>query len=306
MSCSACLCHFNDREEQVEHYKLDWHRFNLKRRVTGCQPVSADEFERKSSTGDISSISGSESEDSFSDSDSSQLTGGNFVEPLNNEIEKTLQESRFPSKIFFQNCKGLYLSVVSEALLNRKDPKPNICELLSSLRALNTKTSWVILITGGGHFAGAVFSGSTVVEHKTFHRYTVRAKRGMAQSVRDSQNHSHAPRSAGASLRRYNEAALKKDIQELLESWSDYLKNAIAIYLRAPSYNKATFFSGKNPPLKKDSPNLHYIPFATRRATFSEVKRVHELLSTVHIYGKDTVLEDILNPQKKGKSVKRT
>ena len=42
--------------------------------------------------------------------------------------------------------------------------------------------------------------------HKTFHRYTVRAKRGTAQGLKDSKG--NAPHSAGASLRRYNEAAL--------------------------------------------------------------------------------------------------
>ena len=45
-----------------------------------------------------------------------------------------------------------------------------------------------------------------VVNHKTFHRYTVRAKRGTAQGMRDSQG--NAPKSAGASIRRHNEAAL--------------------------------------------------------------------------------------------------
>lgn len=49
-----------------------------------------------------------------------------------------------------------------------------------------------------------------VLQHKTFHRYTVRAKRGTAQGLRDSQNRSHAPKSAGAALRRHNEAALVK------------------------------------------------------------------------------------------------
>jgi hypothetical protein len=44
------------------------------------------------------------------------------------------------------------------------------------------------------------------VVHKTFHRYVVRAKRGTVQSVRD--NKGSAPKSGGASLRRYNEAAL--------------------------------------------------------------------------------------------------
>ena len=35
---------------------------------------------------------------------------------------------------------------------------------------------------------------STTVAHKTFHRYTVRAKRGTAQSVRDAHQGGHAPR----------------------------------------------------------------------------------------------------------------
>ena len=48
------------------------------------------------------------------------------------------------------------------------------------------------------------------VAHKTFHRYTVRAKRGTVQSARDGKHGAHQPRSAGASLRRYNEAALEE------------------------------------------------------------------------------------------------
>lgn len=47
-----------------------------------------------------------------------------------------------------------------------------------------------------------------VMTHKTFHRYTVRAKRGTAQGLRDARG--GASRSAGANLRRYNEATLYK------------------------------------------------------------------------------------------------
>jgi hypothetical protein len=47
-----------------------------------------------------------------------------------------------------------------------------------------------------------------MILHKTFHRYVVRAKRGTAQGTRDSQG--NAPKSAGASIRRYNETALKE------------------------------------------------------------------------------------------------
>lgn len=43
------------------------------------------------------------------------------------------------------------------------------------------------------------------IVHKTFHCYTVRAKQGFAQNSRATGNH---PKSAGASLRRYNKASL--------------------------------------------------------------------------------------------------
>lgn len=81
MVCSACRCPFNNREEQVlmqlhtslcsvykdvllmivdylffpfqmEHYKLDWHRFNLRHKMSGLPPVTAEEFERKTGTGE--------------------------------------------------------------------------------------------------------------------------------------------------------------------------------------------------------------------------------------------------------------
>jgi len=48
---------------------------------------------------------------------------------------------------------------------------------------------------------------SSVLCHKTYHRYVVRAKRGTAQSCHDNKG-SSAPKSAGSSLRRHNELAL--------------------------------------------------------------------------------------------------
>uniref|UniRef100_A0A3B5KMP6 Ankyrin repeat and zinc finger peptidyl tRNA hydrolase 1 n=1 Tax=Xiphophorus couchianus TaxID=32473 RepID=A0A3B5KMP6_9TELE len=140
-------------------------------------------------------------------------------------------------------------------------------------------------MTGGGHFAGAVFEGKQVLDHKTFHRYTVRAKRGTAQGLRDSQNRSHMARSAGATLRRYNEAALVKDIQDLLLTWAEHLNRASAVFVRAPSYNKAIFFGGRGGALQKNDLRVRSLPIATRRATFREVQRVHEVLSTVQVYG---------------------
>ena len=48
-----------------------------------------------------------------------------------------------------------------------------------------------------------LLKGSEAVLHKTFHSYTVRSKQGGGQSSKDGKG-SHS-KSAGASLRRYNE-----------------------------------------------------------------------------------------------------
>ncbi|XP_029386413.1 ankyrin repeat and zinc finger domain-containing protein 1 isoform X2 [Echeneis naucrates] len=298
MVCSACRCSFIHREEQMEHYKLDWHRFNLRKKLAGLPPLTVEEFERKTGAGDISSISGSESdsEDENSDSDNRGTSCNISGTESGCSVETSSINGRISSKVFYQNSAGQYLSVHRCILQGKSDDEQ---DLRPSLMSLSKKTVWVILMTGGGHFAGAVFQGKEALQHKTFHRYTVRAKRGTAQGLRDSQNRGHAPKSAGAALRRHNEAALVKDIQDLLVTWAEYLKEASTIFIRSPSYNRAIFFGGRAAPLDKKDPRLRMIPFATRRATFREVQRVHELLSTIHVYGRDTDMSAIFSPSKK-------
>ncbi|XP_061925996.1 tRNA endonuclease ANKZF1 [Entelurus aequoreus] len=299
MVCSSCRCSFINREEQMEHYKLDWHRFNLRLKISGMPPVTTEEFERKTGDGDVSSISGSESdseEEEGSDMDHRERNcNAAGVDSANSE-DASLMTARLSSKVLFQNSEGQYLSFYRCILQGKSDEEQ---DLASSLKSINKKTLWIILMTGGGHFAGAVFQGKEVLQHKTFHRYTVRAKRGTAQGLRDSQNRSHTPKSAGAALRRYNEAALVKDIQDLLVTWGEHLKEASAVFVRAPSYNKAIFFGGRTSPLDKKDSKIRSVPFATRRATFREVQRVHHVLSTVHVHGKDTDMSTFSNVPKK-------
>lgn len=45
-SCLSCQVVFQGREEQVQHYQLDWHRYNLKRRLKGLSSVEQDLFEK--------------------------------------------------------------------------------------------------------------------------------------------------------------------------------------------------------------------------------------------------------------------
>lgn len=70
-----------------------------------------------------------------------------------------------------------------------------------------------------------------------------------------------------------------------MQSWSSYLGACGLILYHAVGHNRNVLFGGKNPPLNKSDCRLRTIPFATRRATFSEVKRVHTILTSVEMYG---------------------
>ena len=52
MYCNTCHVHFSSREEQVEHYRLDWHRYNLKRKLKGLPRVDQEEFEKVAGIGE--------------------------------------------------------------------------------------------------------------------------------------------------------------------------------------------------------------------------------------------------------------
>lgn len=46
-TCLNCNVRFHDADNQREHYKTDWHRYNLKRRVGELPPVTAEEFQKR-------------------------------------------------------------------------------------------------------------------------------------------------------------------------------------------------------------------------------------------------------------------
>lgn len=44
-TCLTCGLSFSSRQDQVEHYRLDWHRYNIKRRLKGLEGVDQGHFE---------------------------------------------------------------------------------------------------------------------------------------------------------------------------------------------------------------------------------------------------------------------
>lgn len=46
-TCINCSVRFANAEIQRQHYKTDWHRYNLKRKVATLPPVTAEEFQKR-------------------------------------------------------------------------------------------------------------------------------------------------------------------------------------------------------------------------------------------------------------------
>ncbi|ETW06298.1 hypothetical protein H310_02589 [Aphanomyces invadans] len=51
LTCTACREEFATYELQKEHFKLDWHRYNLKRKVVGLPPVTVEQFVARKADG---------------------------------------------------------------------------------------------------------------------------------------------------------------------------------------------------------------------------------------------------------------
>ncbi|KAI9554096.1 hypothetical protein GHT06_019368 [Daphnia sinensis] len=255
LHCRTCLTSFTEKDDYRLHYRDDLHRYNLKLKLIGKPPVTQQEFCEIEDG--ISSISGSDSEEDSSD--------------------RTAKVTVGTPKIYFQNQKGQKMAVYRCLLHSKKKPTNNEEELIQLIQNLPKQNMWAIIMLGG----------TEIVNHKTFHSYTVRAKQGGGQSSRDNKSGggSH-PKSAGASLRRYNEAAFAEHVQSLFICWCDVLKKCNMIFYRAASSNQTIMFGGKNPFFDRSDARLRSIPFPTRRATLKEVRRVWLQLATIELVGK--------------------
>ncbi|KAM9085649.1 LOW QUALITY PROTEIN: tRNA endonuclease ANKZF1 [Megaptera novaeangliae] len=276
--CPTCDQTFQN-PEQREHYKLDWHQFNLKQHLKDKPLLSALDFEKQSSTGDLSSISGSEDSDLASEEDLQ------ILDEERAEFEKPNRPRGFhPHRVLFQNAQGQFLYAYCCVLGPRQVP-PEEAELLLQNLQSGGPRDCVVLVAAAGNFAGG-FQGQEVLTHKTFHRYTVQAKWGTAQGLQDARG--AASHSAGANLRRYSEAVLY-DVRDLLAGpdWAKVLEKAGTILMRAPHSGRSLFFGGREAPLQRGDPRLWDIPLATCRPTFQELQRVLHKLTTLHVHGED-------------------
>lgn len=302
MTCLACGIGgagqegFSSAEEQRIHFKTDWHRCNVKRKLNKLQPLSEADFEAvvmRSNDGanedwEVGSLSGSETDS---------------VESMDEKLQDDPTETSAVSGPYFtvrSNQDGI-LAVWKCILGPDRSKKSQPDELsftdsncMSTLKTLlSNQSRWAIILSRGGHFAAAIYDiippkNSNVnprpeiqeIVHKSFHKYVVRAKAGGKQSTQDASG--KYARSAGSRLRRYNEMSLERDIVSTMGSWKETLASCQLIFIAAPGSNGRLLLSGDTPIFDKADERVRKIPFVTRRPTISETKRVVGILLTLY------------------------
>ncbi|XP_052152995.1 uncharacterized protein LOC127771189 [Oryza glaberrima] len=289
-TCNTCASEFESLQEQREHFKSDLHRLNVKLSIAGKTIIKEDDLDKADPDSlfddlEVSSVSGSEDE----------LENG----PASDHGLSAKDKGEFRKKLYFRCHSGdtvsiwrcILLKEHEEPVFNSKSgqteshgstPFVQEDEMLNRVKNLTSEPRdasrlRIILLTSGGHFAGCVFDGNSVIAHKTFHRYVVRAKAGKRQSGKDATG--KVAHSAGSSLRRYNEAALKKEIQELIASWKSYFDLCVCVFMYAPSKNRQMLFDGDKTQSVLQACDIRPIPLTVHRPTLKEAKRLYTNLT---------------------------
>ncbi|KAE9399862.1 hypothetical protein BT96DRAFT_965488 [Gymnopus androsaceus JB14] len=305
-ACNICLgIAFLDIDQQRAHFRSDWHRYNVKNRLKGGQPVAESDFNQLID-GLEDSLSGSESS---SDEETESESDRDAVNALVNKHNKRSDSPESSMRKGPTYCPF----VVSLSSFDSNRSLSNIISQWYTRRCSSASIAgsckipvpggrqWAMFMVAGGHFAGAVIRVSKtgqeneisskkpkkpvpeteVLRHKTFHRYTTRRKQGGSQGLND--NAKGNAKSAGAQLRRYGEQALRDDIRNLLADWEEEINECELIFIRATGVNRRIFIDYEGAVIAKGDDRLRTFPFPTRRPTQSELSRCLVELTRVKV-----------------------
>ncbi|KAH3687432.1 hypothetical protein WICPIJ_001583 [Wickerhamomyces pijperi] len=314
-----------------EYYKSDYYKFNLRREVNGLPKLSEEEFDKLiDEQQETESISGSEDsatddgeddkngpekeqldtiyEKSLKQIQSLSITGGSG----DDEEEQTVSHLATKSPYILYKSEllpetkafALYKALLSPQQLAQPS------EAIKQLQTTNSLNSAIFMI-GGGHFAAALIShtplsvknhiakpGHSVLEYsvnvikqKSIHRYTTRRKQGGSQSASDNA-HGKA-NSAGSALRRHNEAMLVSEVKELITEWKEDLGKCVNIFVKANGASNKRILVNSSPEavIRSDDFRVKTLPFTTKRATMTELKKAWVELSYLTVVDRPRVDE---------------
>lgn len=169
-TCLGCGLSFDSFQEQRLHFSSDLHRYNTQRRDRGRRPVSEPEFEALIHDDGFSDGSISASEDEILDDEESDAKWGSGFSAT------AARSVRIEFTHPFET--GKYISLYKVALPDQ-----------TTLGSLRYRGPWAVIMSGGGHFAAAIWNSNGIcLCHKTFHRYTTRKKQGGSQAAADASS----------------------------------------------------------------------------------------------------------------------
>ncbi|KNE65431.1 hypothetical protein AMAG_11060 [Allomyces macrogynus ATCC 38327] len=317
-TCQVCAQRFADLIAQRHHFRSLWHRYNVKRVAQfGLAPVDENEFDQQyrdaeraapaalaataAKTAKIPVDSDSESDSENDDTDASgpvealsvlfqraqleaALSGPTAASPDAALTDvRTTHTSRTYLRFQLASHPTRTFSVHRAIFPTTASPLTTSDTVLTALRTTQSAYRAVYLMIGGGHFAGAVFDRDQCIAHTSIHRYTTRRKQGGAQSSQDSKRHA---KSAGANLRRYNEAALAREVWENMAKWRTHLEAANVVFVVAPGVANRRVVLGNEVAKEvfaKDDARVKSVPFTTKKPTHSEIVQIHRRLTSVQV-----------------------
>ncbi|KAJ3375355.1 hypothetical protein GGF31_004473 [Allomyces arbusculus] len=314
-SCQVCAQRFADLIAQRHHFRSLWHRYNIKRVAQlGLAPVDENEFDQQYRDAEravpaataTKAAKVSVDSESESDSDSDDADAAGPVDALavlfqraqleaapsdpttaNSDSTSTDVRASHTSRTYLRFQLASHptrtFSVHRAIFPTTTAPLITSDTVLAALRTIQSAYRAVYLMIGGGHFAGAVFDRDQCIAHTSIHRYTTRRKQGGAQSSQDSKRHA---KSAGANLRRYNEAALAREVWEIMGKWRAHLETATVVFVVAPGVANRRVVLGNEVAKEvfaKDDARVKSVPFTTKKPTHSEIVQIHRRLTSVHV-----------------------
>ena len=303
--CSSCAVAFDSADDLREHAKSAWHVHNIQQSSAHRPTVTEEQFaalpppsSAAARTAASASSGAAHESDSGDDDDLKEVMPALSLHDERGEDgddEVTLAGS---PRIAFSSPSQRVL--VWRSLLAH--PKQSSSLLfpersalyLRSLRALPSLQRTAVFLSLGGRFSAAVFRQSEAVQHRSFQRYTVRAKQGGSQTANDASNAGHKAQSIGSSIRRKEAVRYMEEVHRTLADWRAELRACQLIWLYAPGANRRMFYGEAVAKVEegggvkevdvswaKDDLRIRGVPFSVHRPTFAEVQRVHRQLTTI-------------------------
>lgn len=175
-ACAVCQGKiFLDVDEQRAHFRSDWHRYNVKTRLTGGQSISEAAFSqllegtqirlinRRSLIPDVGlddSLSGSASSSDDEDDDEDAVnTLVNKTKRLNTRSSSPESASKNPpitALTWFHSPPSTQIGIYRSILPLKTTPESYLNELRRLQPSPPEGRTWAMFMVAGGHFAGAI------------------------------------------------------------------------------------------------------------------------------------------------------